>query len=289
MKYIVAIKSDSCLNQLKQLQVNDVIVSDSYYSSSITDNDISKTIELIQKVKSANLGCIVRVDRLYDQKEIEELSQYLLLLEKNKVDALLFSDIAVKVLVDQLKLSVKTIYAPETLLTNYYDIELLKDNGVSGCVISKDIPYNEMAAIADRVKNYCYLRVFGEVLISYSKRRFVSIYLNKYQQYKDGYYLQEENRDIKMPLVEKESGFWLYGYMLHSLDKIKEIVASDYAGIIFDQVFMDDLYQLEVVKIYHEVIDGNMPWQLGYEKLLGLNDKISYQSISEVKQTVLEK
>ena len=92
-----------------------------------------------------------------------------------------------------------------------------------------------------------------------------------------------------MPLVEKESGFWLYGYMLHSLDKIKEIVTSDYAGIIFDQVFMDDLYQLEVVKIYHEVIDGNMPWQLGYEKLLGLNDKISYQSISEVKQTVLEK
>ena len=46
MKYIVAIKSDSCLTQLKQLQVNDVIVSDSYYSSSITDNDISKTIEL---------------------------------------------------------------------------------------------------------------------------------------------------------------------------------------------------------------------------------------------------
>ena len=193
MKYIVAIKSDSCLAQLKQLQVNDVIVSDSYYSSSITDNDISKTIELIQKVKNANLGCIVRVDRLYDQKEVEELSQYLLLLEKNKVDALLFS--------------------------------------------------------ADKVNNYCYLRVFGEVLISDSKRRFVSIYLNKYQQYKDGYYLQEENRDIKMPLVEKESGFWLYGYMLHSLDKIKEIVASDYAGIIFDQVFMDDLYQLEVVKI----------------------------------------
>ena len=125
MKYIVAIKSDSCLTQLKQLQVNDVIVSDSYYSSSITDNDISKTIELIQKVKSTGLGCIVRVDRLYDQKEIEELSQYLLLLEKNKVDALLFSDIAVKVLVDQLKLSVKTIYAPETLLTNYYDIELV--------------------------------------------------------------------------------------------------------------------------------------------------------------------
>ena len=74
MKYIVAIKSDSCLTQLKQLQVNDVIVSDSYYSSSITDNDISKTIELIQKVKSVGLGCIVRVDRLYDQKEIEELS-----------------------------------------------------------------------------------------------------------------------------------------------------------------------------------------------------------------------
>ncbi|MGN1399808.1 MAG: U32 family peptidase [Erysipelotrichaceae bacterium] len=289
MKYIVAIKTDKYLKQLKQLNVSDVIVSDSYFSSSTTDYDIEKTLDLIHRVKESGLGCIVRLDRLYDQKELNSLKQYLALLAKNQVDALLFSDIGVKVLVEQMQLNLKTIYAPETLLTNYYDIEVLKNNGLSGCVISKDIPYSEMLAILNQIKGYCYLRVFGEVLISYSKRRFVSVYLDQYQPYKTNYYLQEENRAIKMPLVEKESGFWLYGYMLHSLDKIKEIISSEPAGIILDQVFMDDEYQLEVVKIYNDVSGGIISWQMGYEKLLQLSDKLNYQSISDVKQTVLEK
>lgn len=205
------------------------------------------------------------------------------------VDEILFSDLTIKMLADQYALKMKTIYAPETLLTNKYDVRQLQLDGFDSCVISKDIPLTEMFDIAASNKDYCYLRIHGPILISYGLRRFISVYLNEFKEYTDNYYLCEEHRETRLPVVEKESGTWLYGYTLQSVNEIVNICQRPLKGIIFDNMLYDDEYTIAVIKIYEDVIGQKLDSQKALEKLMQLNEKIIYTDISEIKKTALDK
>lgn len=289
MRVLVALKTDKYLKQLKDLNVTDVIISDYKYSSCNYCLSFEQIKEMNEKIHQNGLKSVIRLDRLYDQKEIKPLKETLKMYQNINIDTVLFSDIALKEIIEENNFNFKMIYAPETLLTNHYDVQILQENKVDSVVISKDIPFSNMLDIASKVKDYCFLRIFGEVLISYSKRRFINMYLADNQQHLEGYYLREENRDFKMPVVEKDSGFWMYGYSLCSFEKLEEIFSSDLKGVIIDEVLESDDYTYQVVKLHHQLLNKEISIQQAIQQLEQLDDSIRYMQISEVKQTVLEK
>lgn len=288
MKIVVSQKTDKYLSELKKLDVTDIIISDDHFSSAVNGLNDDELKEMTIKIHDNDLNCIVRVDRLYQESELESLKEYLKYLESISVDAILFSDIALSTIIKEAKLNLKAIYAPETLLTNSYDIEELKNDGIDNCVISKDIPFDNMLDIAHKVKDYCFLRVFGEILISYGRRRFISAYLRKLDEYRDNYFLQEETRTQLLPIVEKENGTWLYGYCLQSFNELEKISESGLTGIIIDEVFKDDDFTIEIVRLHHELLNKKISVEQALERLKQLDDR-EYCSLSEVKQTILEK
>lgn len=288
MRIVVSQSTDKYLSELKKLDVTDVIISDDYFSSAINTVDKQDMELLTKKIHDNSLECIVRVDRLYQESELDKLKDYLRFLEEISVDSILFSDIAIDSIIKEESLRLKSIYAPETLLTNSLDICQLKNDGIDNCVISKDIPFENMLSIASNVKDYCLLRVFGEILISYGRRRFISAYLRKEDEYKDDYFLQEETREQLLPIVEKQSGTWLYGYCLQSFDELEVIKNSDLVGIIIDEVFKNDEFIVEIVRLHHDLLNNDISIDDALNKLSQLDDR-EYCSLSEVKQTILEK
>ncbi len=288
MKIAVSQKSDKYLSKLKNYDVTDIIISDDHFSSAVKGLDNEGLKEMTSKIHDNDLNCIVRVDRLYQESELEGLKEYLKYLESISVDAILFSDIALNTIIKEDKLNLKAIYAPETLLTNSYDIEELKNDGIDNCVISKDIPFDNMLDIAHKVKDYCFLRVFGEILISYGRRRFISAYLRKLEEYREDYFLQEETRTQLLPIVEKEDGTWLYGYCLQSFKELDKISDSDLTGIIIDEVFKEDDFTLEIVRLHHDLLNKKITVETALERLKEIDNR-EYCSLSEVKQTILEK
>lgn len=288
MRIIVSQATDKYLSELKKLDVTDVIISDDYFSSAVKGVDKQDIKILTKKIHDNSLECIVRVDRLYQESELDKLKEYLRFLEEISVDSILFSDIAIDSIIKEENLKLKSIYAPETLLTNSMDIWQLKNDGIDNCVISKDIPFENMLSIASEVKDYCLLRVFGEILISYGRRRFISAYLRREDEYKDDYYLQEETRDQLLPIVEKKSGTWLYGYCLQSFNELERIKDSGLVGIIIDEVFKNDDFIIEIVRLHHDLLNKNISIDEALNKLSQLDNR-EYCSLSEVKQTILEK
>ncbi|MDO4378503.1 MAG: U32 family peptidase [Erysipelotrichia bacterium] len=289
MEIIVVQKTKKYLKELKEMNVTDILISDNTFSSAVNFLKNEEIAEMNEAVHDSGMRTIVRVDRLYHQDEINDLKNYLSFLNDIGVDKILCSDIAVTMLIKENDYTMKTIYAPETLLTNSYDVKQLKNDGVDSCIISKDIPFENILRIAKNNPQYCYLRVFGQILISYSRRRFISAYLKKEDEYTDNYFLQEEKRDFLMPIVEKKSGCWLYGYSLESFGQLKEICDSEVKGIIIDEMFQNDLFILEIVKIHRDILDDKIDYKMAVQRLKELDQKSNYGSIAQVKQTALEK
>ncbi|MBR0385955.1 MAG: U32 family peptidase, partial [Erysipelotrichaceae bacterium] len=263
-----------------------IIVAARRFSSGIDETDLNDCIE---RIHASGKKAIVKVDRLYDQQELPDLEKYLLYLNELNADAIIFTDIGVFELMKQLKVSYKGIYAPETLLTNYYDIQDLQRDGIDNCVISKDIPIDDVYEISHQCPDYCYLRIHGPILISYSHRRFISSYLQQEKEYLDNYYLQEEKRSTLLPIVEKENGSWLYGTCLQSVGQIRKLMNEPFKGFIIDNVMYDDSYTISVLKMYTQVIEGKISPEEALEMLSGINKDTEYTAIDEIKETVLDK
>ena len=289
MRIVTSVFQEQSLTALKKLQVTHILVNELKFSSGIKGFDLQGLKNITEQAHQLNLQVIVKADRLFNQSELPELLAFLQYLDVIAVDEILFSDLTIKMLADQYALKMKTIYAPETLLTNKYDVRQLQLDGFDSCVISKDIPLTEMFDIAASNKDYCYLRIHGPILISYGLRRFISVYLNEFKEYTDNYYLCEEHRETRLPVVEKESGTWLYGYTLQSVNEIVNICQRPLKGIIFDNMLYDDEYTIAVIKIYEDVIGQKLDSQKALEKLMQLNEKIIYTDISEIKKTALDK
>ncbi len=289
MRIVTSVFEKKSLSTLKKLGVTHILINELEFSSGIKGFDLTELKSVTIKAHQLGLKVIIKADRLFDQSELEKLVSYLKYLESIKVDEVLFSDLTVKMLVDKYRINLKTVYAPETLLTNKYDVQQLKTDGFDSCVISKDIPLEDMFEIAISNEDYCYLRVHGPILISYGLRRFISVYLDDFKEYSDNYYLCEENRETRLPIVEKETGTWVYGYTLQSISEISNIIKQPLKGIIFDNMLYDDKYTIEVIKIYKDVLNQKVDYQSALAKLIKLNDKVIYTEISEIKKTALDK
>ena len=259
------------------------IMADREFSSSYDRNDLA---ECIRTAHLAGRKLYVRCDRLYDQTELGALEHFLQDLEVWGADGIIYSDIGVFTLLQKLKVSYKGIYAPETLLTNYHDISDLKNDGVDGCVISKDIPLQDVIETAQKCPDYCYLRIHGPILIAYSHRRYIASYLQEDCEHSEGYFLQEETRDTLLPLVEKKEGSWLYGTVLQSLNAIQVLEEQPLASFIVDNVFDEDEETLKILELYKQVIDGKLE---GSRALSQLDQGKEYTAIEEVRKTWLDK
>lgn len=289
MEIIVSLNKKENLLSLQQLKVTHVLISDGYFSSGTASLSRSEIADFIDEAHRLNLKVMVRLDRLYDESELNDLQEYLTFLNQRKADGLLFSDVGVKMLVEQNHLELQTLYAPETLLTNSYDVTALREDGFGGCVVSKDIPLEDSYQIINDNPDYCYLRLFGPILLSYSKRHFISMYLDEEKEHRDDYYLQEETRDLLMPMVEKEKGSWLYGNCLQSLDRIKEIYQLPLKGVLFDGIIYDDEFVLTALKNHIEVLNDKISAEEALQSLEKQECKAVFSSISEIRKTSLNK
>ena len=264
--------------------VTGIILADRQFSSAC-DHHLLDSSD-IAEVHECGFRCLIKMDRLFEEEELDSVRDYLRRLENWQADGVIYTDLGVKMMLEETDSDLEGIYAPETLLTDYYDIESLKNDGTDCCVISKDIPLRDAYAIMKAVPDYCMIRIHGPILIAYSRRNYINAYLDtRGIEYTDGYYVQEETRKEKLRMVEKSSGNWLYGPCLQSFSELKYLVSQPCRGMIMDNVYLDDEYTLKCLELYKEVREEKMTASQALEQAGQLN----YMDINELKETWLEK
>ena len=287
--FLVYVRDSENIQRFSNEKISGIIIADQKFSSSNSGLETSEVVKAIEMIHDLGKKAVVKTDRLYSQKELQDVMDYLKILDEAEADAVIYTDLGIKMMMDEQNHSFKGIYAPETLLTDKYDIDTLRNDGIDGCVISKDIPLKDVYEIIDSVPDYCYLRIHGPILIAYSRRKYITSYLQEKGDYSSNWYLQEESRDNLLPIVEKEDGSWLYDATLQSFNEIIRLSNTPLKGVIIDNVYLSDDYTLKTTELYADVLQGKISAESAVEMIREYDNTVRYADINELKETWLDK
>ncbi len=289
IRWLVTIRELANIEKFRELGVDTLIIADERFSSSPCGLSREQLTTAITMIREAGMKAAVRVDRLFYEDELADLEAYLQMLSDRQADMVICTDIGIKQISERIRAGYETIYAPETLLTNGHEIESLRRDGVSGCVISKDITLREVYDIIRQVPDYCYLKIHGPVLLSYSGRGYISSYLERAGNYLEDYHLVEETRSDVLPIVEKNGESWLYHQTLQSFAEIGYLLQAPVRGLIIDNNLYSDDYTLKTVSLYRRVMTGEISSSEALDQLKGYDRSINYLDINDLKATWLQK
>jgi len=249
----------------------------------LTIEEAKEAIELIHKNKKK---VCINCNRVFHENEIQQAIEILNNININNIDYLMFSDFGIY---QTFKNKVEMIYYAPTYLTNSKDVNEYQKI-FKNVVISNQITVDELKNIIQNNKNN-YIDTFGKNAIFYSKREILTNYFlyrnQKYNPKSDNYYLIEEYRNEKYPILEDESGFHLYEYgFYYLLEELNELNINENKFIIHTN-FLNKKESEEIINIYLSYLKEEITLDKALELLFNLNLPI-YKGAYDLKTVLLK-
>ena len=234
MKLVTSVYTLDQIEYLKE-SIDYALVAVPHMSVNYQDIDIDKAISLL---KSYNKGIILNLNRIMHPNDLANVKS---LMEKYKNEDLLFyvSDLGAVSIAKKLEIANRVIYNPETMITNYLDLNEYYSLGVNACGISSEITLKDVKLMNEKTDAKIFYQVFGRRLMFYSRRHLVSLYETKNNDKypKDNLYLREATRKDFLPIIENDECTTIYrSYSISLLNKLKDISFIEYA-------YIESLYQ----------------------------------------------
>ncbi len=273
MSLVIELNNISEINKYKNESLIDtfIIGIDKLSLDSKLKLDVLKTKEVIKKIKKINKFVCLNCTKIFHENELEEAKEILDQIGYENIDFVLFSDLG---FYQTFKDKIKCIYYAPTYLTNSKDIveyQSIFDN----VVVSNQINIDELNNIVEKISEKVYIDVFGRNAIFYSKRELLTNYF-KYKEKNNNpksknYYLIEEYRDEKYPIIEDEYGFHLYEYgFYYLLEELNDKLINN--DLIIHTNFLNKEQSSKVINVYLKYLkhEYDLNYSLEVLKSLGL-------------------
>ncbi|MCX5780967.1 MAG: U32 family peptidase [Firmicutes bacterium] len=135
------------------------------------DEEIAEAVEVLHR---RNRKLYITVNSLYNEKEIDEIADYLLFLDKLGVDALIVQDLGIIDLCQEMQLKIPLHASVQMGIANLEAVKLLEAQGIERVILSKDLTLAEIKDIAaDSCLGIEYF-VHGDLCISHTGQCFMS-------------------------------------------------------------------------------------------------------------------
>ena len=200
----------------------------------------------------------VTVNITFHNEDYQGLLEYLKELEKDKVDAIIVSDMAVVDLVNQEKLNIKIHISTQMSNANIESVSFLKDQGVERVVLARECSKENIREIIEKtgVEIECFLH--GAMCSSYSGRCVLSNYFTKRDANRGGcaqicrwcFELEKENQK-----KSNETEFTMSSKDLSLINSLKEMIEIGVTSLKVEGRMRSNYYIATVISTYREAID----------------------------------
>ncbi len=276
------------INNLNKYNLDGIIFSYLKFSTiSNTKFDFEDINKIVKYCHENNKKAILKVDKIIEENEVDELNEFLNSVHPLNIDYYLFTDMAIMNYFLEKNENEKLIYSPKTLNCSYNDVIFYKELGVK-VVLSNELPLENIKKIStlDNVVIDCY----GHSNIFYSKRKLLSLYKDfkgfSSKVTDELLFIREETRNNKYPIFENENGTFIftdYKYLFYK--EINELPASTIYKI--ESLFIDDNKLLDIINIYQEAINS-FATDEGLSKLVEIDNNIGtsflYKKLNILKE-----
>lgn len=228
--------------------------------------------DAINLLKKNNKGIILNINRIMHDSDLDLVdSLFNKYLNDNEI-LFQIADLGVLNIAKKLKIENRIIYNPETMVTNYLDLEIYNSFNINAVGISSEITLNDVILMKNHTNNIFY-QLFGLRLMFYSKRRLITLYGNKNNEiYPKEAFLKETTRNDYFPIYENENGTYIYrGYNINYLSDIDKLDFIKYGYIESLNLKLDDLKA--VLAAFNDTINNYEHKAINVKKIndLGIN------------------
>lgn len=220
----------------------------------------SKLAEIKQSCMDAHVKMAVAVNRLFSEPQLPQLKDFLNLLKKLDVDSIYFSDEAVLAYGQELDITNKLVYQPDTLMTNHDDVNFYLAEGVKRVVLAREITLTEILSIAkhcDPARLEVIIHGYGVAM--YSRRPLLSNYMkflgrDHCLQKQMNLMIEETTRCERMPIYEDENGTHVFSAsVLQSFREWESLQAAGIHTARIDGIFHSGQAICQVLALYERM------------------------------------
>ena len=209
--------------------------------------------ELKEILKMTSKKVFVSLNKNMHSKDLNFLKEILLELEKLNIEGILYYDVSVVNIKQELSLKKELVWSAEHLVTNSLSINFWKDEGVNFAYLSSDITIEEIKKIKNETDVTLMTNIFGYVPIFTSYRHLIKNYLKTFNLNDNSEINYIEKEGKKYPIVDKENTTVYSSNILNACLQIDEDI--DY-GVI-NSFNIDEEVIIEIIKLFKELNEAN--------------------------------
>ena len=232
------------------------------FGGNFTNEELKEGVDFAH---SLHKKVYVTVNIFPHNSDLEALPDYLLFLDRIKVDAVLVADLGIfmmaRTLVPNLQLHIST----QSNNTNWAAVNAWDDLGAARVVLAREMSLAEIKEIREKSKVELEMFVHGAMCISYSGRCLMSNYFTGRDANRGScaqpcrwkYSLVEEKRPGEyFPVEEDDRGTYIFNSKdMCLLPHIGEVIASGVTSLKIEGRMKSVHYVASVVKAYRQAID----------------------------------
>ncbi|MGL4947802.1 MAG: U32 family peptidase [Mycoplasma sp.] len=210
------------------------------------DFKIEEIKELVANKQNTKIW--IKANSFIFEDVIDKLTQYLEELSQLDIDYVIFQDYAIPQINKELNLNLELHYNPETLNTNYGQLDFFREHKFTGCFIARELMLNELTEICKHKGELkIEVQAFGFAFIMHSRWSLISNfdkYYNSNIMDKNYIEIKENLRKIPNVIFEDNAGtHMMTGYILNLISMLKKL---NEIGV--------DLIQINLLKLPKEFL-----------------------------------
>ncbi|MEK4627906.1 MAG: peptidase U32 family protein [Solibacillus sp.] len=228
------------------------------------DFTVAQVEEATKIIHAAGKKVYVAVNALFHNDRLEALDAYLKEMQRIGVDALLFGDPAVVVAVRELGITIPLHWSPETIATNWFQVNYWGERGSKRAVLARELSVDEVIEIKENTKHEIEVQVHGMTCMFQSKRSL----LGNYFLYRDeameienrkenkNMFLHDKERKNKYPIYEDMNGTHIFSPNdMCIIEELNDLLEAGIDSMKIDGVLQTFDYVVTVTKLYRQAID----------------------------------
>lgn len=258
MKIVAIVKS---LKQAKDIEklVDAFILPIKDYSINFGDNF---NLDEIDDFKKLGKEIFLSINKNIHNDELDKLKTLLLDIEQLDISGIIYYDVAVFQLRNELGLKTNLIWSQEHMVNNYGTINYWYEKGVKYAYLSSELTKDEVGDIKENSKAKLFMNVFGYIPMFTSRRHLINNYLDYFD-------LKHQNKSKKIykegkyyPISDGHHGTTVYSdYVLNILDE--DLSFIDY-GVFNSYLISDEDFKNILYNYKNNINNYKFPFEHGF-------------------------
>ena len=216
----------------------------------------NEVFEIIDICNKNNKEVFISLNKNMFNSDLAYLKETLLELDKKEINGIMYYDIAIVNMKEELGLKTALVWNQEHLTTNYLTSNYWYEHGASYTYLSSDITLDEINEIKKNSKSKIMITLFGYLPMFVSRRHLIKNYLETFNLKDDSKinYIEKEGKIYQ--IIDTEDG--TIAYSSRVLNGINEVLKVNVDYIILNSLSINNEIFKEIVMMYKTVNKDNI-------------------------------